>query len=118
MAASNRLLAQFNLEGIPGGSGARFVRLVARNFGPLPDWHPLISGDPASVHRAGISVRYDAVLRFICTYELPVARMVGARRYLDDAGDALEEHLRASPMSLHDPFLLPDMQRAAERAAR
>jgi len=24
---------------------------------PLPDWHPLITGDPGSVHRAGVSVQ-------------------------------------------------------------
>jgi uncharacterized cysteine cluster protein YcgN (CxxCxxCC family) len=31
-------------------------RLLA-NCEPLPDWHPLITGDPDSVHDSGISVR-------------------------------------------------------------
>jgi hypothetical protein len=31
---------------------------------PLMDWHPLISGDPESVHRAGMSVRGWTVPEF------------------------------------------------------
>ncbi|MCG7627664.1 YcgN family cysteine cluster protein [Epibacterium sp. MM17-32] len=31
---------------------------------PLPDWHPLVTGDPDSVHRAGVSVRGMTVSEF------------------------------------------------------
>ena len=38
-------------------------RLLAEGR-PLPDWHPLLTGDPESTHRAGISMRGRTVSEF------------------------------------------------------
>ncbi len=61
----------------------------------LPDWHPLRTGDPDSVHRAGVSVR---------------GRAMSER----DAG-ALEDHVAAwpgrMPRARHTPAVSPVIRR-------
>ncbi|QBG49210.1 YcgN family cysteine cluster protein [Verrucomicrobia bacterium S94] len=36
---------------------------------PLPDWHPLITGDPASVHQHGASARKKLIPEFLADEE-------------------------------------------------
>ena len=47
---------------------------------PLFDWHPLLSGDPASVHAAGVSMQHRTVSEF------------------DVADEDWEEHIIDEPM--------------------
>ncbi|MGI9200256.1 MAG: YcgN family cysteine cluster protein [Woeseiaceae bacterium] len=46
-----------SFEWLPGSCA--YKRLA--NGQELPDWHPLLTGDPGSVHTAGVSVRGKAV---------------------------------------------------------
>ena len=46
-----------SFEWLPGSCA--YKRLA--NGQELPDWHPLLTGDPDSVHTAGVSVRGKAV---------------------------------------------------------
>ena len=62
-------------------------RLVA-NGQPLPDWHPLVSGDAQSVHKVGLSVKGRVIS------EMQVN--------LDDLEDYLIEDLYVIPRLLED----------------
>jgi uncharacterized protein len=50
------VLTPENVAGLAWLPGTCAYRLVAAGK-DLPHWHPLVSGDPEDVHRAGVSVR-------------------------------------------------------------
>jgi len=50
------ILSPDRLDSLPWMPATCAYRLLHEGK-PLPDWHPLITGDPESTHRAGMSVR-------------------------------------------------------------
>ena len=52
----------------------------------LPDWHPLVTGDPDSVHKAGVSVRNQTISETTLA-DPEDALDYAARDLLEDLGD-------------------------------
>lgn len=54
---------------------------------PLPAWHPLLTGDPESVHRAGVSVRGQTVSELALADPEDAAEFEAPELALDRSGD-------------------------------
>lgn len=61
------VLTRENIESVLDWMPATCAYRLRHEGRELPDWHPLVSGDPESVHRAGVSYRG----RMLSEYDVP-----------------------------------------------
>lgn len=81
------VLTPDNLDGIDFLPETCAYRLLNEGR-DLPDWHPLVSGDPESVHRAGVSVRGKVISE---TYVHP-DDLANYIEHLDEASEDGDGH--------------------------
>ncbi len=79
-------LTPYNIETLPWMPLSCAYRRLDEGK-PLPSWHPLITGDPESVHRAGVSIRGQTISEATLANEEDALKFVALDLMRDKSDD-------------------------------